>query len=74
MPILDAWARAVPLLDADGNPQTVDPAAGHSDIPILVETNAAAIEDALVPFGVRIAQVPISPHKLVELINRGKQL
>jgi carbon-monoxide dehydrogenase large subunit len=31
----------------------------------------SAIEDALTEFGVRIAQVPLSPAKLVELINRG---
>jgi carbon-monoxide dehydrogenase large subunit len=28
----------------------------------------SAVEDALTPFGVHIAQVPIMPHKLVELI------
>jgi carbon-monoxide dehydrogenase large subunit len=33
----------------------------------------SAIEDALAPFGVRIAQTPITPQKLVELIgNSGK--
>jgi len=31
----------------------------------------SAIEDALSPFGVRIAQTPIMPHKLVELIDKG---
>jgi aerobic carbon-monoxide dehydrogenase large subunit len=31
----------------------------------------SAIEDALSPFGVRIAQTPIPPHKLVELIAKG---
>jgi aerobic carbon-monoxide dehydrogenase large subunit len=31
----------------------------------------SAIEDALSPFGVRIAQAPITPHKLVELIGKG---
>ena len=30
----------------------------------------SAIEDALSPFGVRIAQTPITPHKLVELIGK----
>jgi carbon-monoxide dehydrogenase large subunit len=30
-----------------------------------------AIEDALQPFGVRISQVPLTPHKLVELIRAG---
>ena len=31
----------------------------------------SAIEDALSPFNVRIAQMPIPPPKLVELINKG---
>jgi aerobic carbon-monoxide dehydrogenase large subunit len=31
----------------------------------------SAIEDALSPFGVRIAQTPIAPYKLVELIGEG---
>ena len=31
----------------------------------------SAIEDALSPFGVRIAQMPVLPHKLLELINWG---
>jgi carbon-monoxide dehydrogenase large subunit len=30
-----------------------------------------AIEDALQPFGVRIAQTPVTPAKLVELIGKG---
>ena len=31
----------------------------------------SAIEDALEPFGVHIAQTPITPAKLVELIRAG---
>jgi carbon-monoxide dehydrogenase large subunit len=31
----------------------------------------SAIEDALLPFNVHIAQMPITPHKLVELIAQG---
>lgn len=31
----------------------------------------SAIEDALSPFNVRIAQMPITPHKIVELIAAG---
>ncbi len=31
----------------------------------------SAIEDALAPFNVRIAQMPVPPHKLVELIAKG---
>ncbi len=32
----------------------------------------SAIEDALSPFNVHIAQMPITPHELVELIARGR--
>src|SRR5215469_1713142 len=32
----------------------------------------SAIENALEPFGVHIAQVPITPHKLIELIAAGR--
>jgi carbon-monoxide dehydrogenase large subunit len=31
----------------------------------------SAIEDALQPFGVRISQMPVTPHELVALIARG---
>ncbi len=31
----------------------------------------SAIEDALSPFNVRIAQMPVAPHRLVELIAQG---
>jgi carbon-monoxide dehydrogenase large subunit len=33
----------------------------------------SAVEDALKPFGVHIAQVPIPPYKLVELIAAGRR-
>jgi carbon-monoxide dehydrogenase large subunit len=33
----------------------------------------SAIEDALSPFDVRIAQMPVMPHKLVELIAQGSK-
>src|SRR5262249_4196021 len=32
----------------------------------------SAIEDALTPFGVKIAQTPVPPHKIVELIAGAK--
>ena len=32
----------------------------------------APIEDALSPFGVRIAQAPIRPHEIVALVNRSR--
>ena len=34
----------------------------------------SAIEDALTPFGVRIAQTPIMPHELVKLIRKGSSV
>jgi hypothetical protein len=40
MPIFDAWARAVQLPDANGNLHTVDPASGHQDVPVLLDTDA----------------------------------
>ena len=40
MPIFDARARAVQLPDANGVLQTIDPAAGHSDVPILISALA----------------------------------
>jgi carbon-monoxide dehydrogenase large subunit len=33
----------------------------------------SAIEDALSPFNVHIAQIPIMPHEIVAMIDRGKQ-
>ena len=41
----------------------------------VIPTAAAiisAVEDALSPFGIRIAQMPVTPSKLVELIERAK--
>jgi carbon-monoxide dehydrogenase large subunit len=43
--------------------------AGVLPIPAAV---ASAIEDALSPFGVRIAQAPISPAEIVEYIRQAK--
>ncbi|MBI2370171.1 MAG: xanthine dehydrogenase family protein [Deltaproteobacteria bacterium] len=34
---------------------------------------AAAVEDALAPFGVRITEVPLSPERLRRLISRGER-
>ncbi len=39
LPIFVAWAKAVKLPDASGNLQVVDPAAGHSDVAILLNTD-----------------------------------
>ena len=39
LPIFVAWAKAVKLPDASGTLQVVDPAAGHSDVAILLNTD-----------------------------------
>ena len=52
------------------NPLGAKGAGEVSTIPTAA-TLISAIEDALQPFGVRIAQTPITPAKLVELIRGG---
>jgi carbon-monoxide dehydrogenase large subunit len=52
------------------NPLGAKGAGEVSTIPTAAAV-IAAIEDALQPFGVRIAQTPVTPHKLVELIANG---
>jgi aerobic carbon-monoxide dehydrogenase large subunit len=52
------------------NPLGVKGAGEVSTIPTAAAV-IAAIEDALQPFGVRIAQTPVTPQKLVELIADG---
>jgi aerobic carbon-monoxide dehydrogenase large subunit len=52
------------------NPLGAKGAGEVSTIPTAAAV-ISAIEDALQPFGVRIAQTPITPHKLVELIANG---
>src|ERR1051326_8464689 len=39
LPIFAAWAQAVQLPDANGNLQTIDPAAGNSDVALLISTD-----------------------------------
>jgi carbon-monoxide dehydrogenase large subunit len=53
------------------NPLGAKGAGEVSTIPAAAAV-ISAIEDALQPFGVRIAQTPITPQKLVELITNGK--
>ena len=45
--------------------------AGAIPVPALV---AEAIEDALAPFGVRVREMPLSPERIRELIERGQAL
>jgi aerobic carbon-monoxide dehydrogenase large subunit len=52
------------------NPLGAKGAGEVSTIPAAAAV-ISAIEDALQPFGVRIAQTPITPQKLVELITNG---
>jgi aerobic carbon-monoxide dehydrogenase large subunit len=52
------------------NPLGAKGAGEVSTIPTAAAV-ISAIEDALQPFGVRIAQTPITPQKLVELIANG---
>jgi carbon-monoxide dehydrogenase large subunit len=52
------------------NPLGAKGAGEVSTIPTAAAV-ISAIEDALAPFGVRIAQTPVTPQKLVELIGRG---
>jgi carbon-monoxide dehydrogenase large subunit len=52
------------------NPLGAKGAGEVSTIPTAAAV-IAAIEDALQPFGVHIAQTPITPQKLVELIGHG---
>ena len=54
------------------------PTLGTADIPlqssflIMPAAIVSAIEDALRPFGVRIAQTPVTPARLVELIAASR--
>jgi aerobic carbon-monoxide dehydrogenase large subunit len=50
------------------NPLGAKGAGEVSTIPTAAAV-ISAVEDALTPFGVRITQVPVTPQKLVELIN-----
>jgi carbon-monoxide dehydrogenase large subunit len=52
------------------NPLGAKGAGEVSTIPTAAAV-IAAIEDALAPFGVHIAQTPVTPDKLVEFIGRG---
>jgi CO/xanthine dehydrogenase Mo-binding subunit len=46
-----------------------DPSFDRSGVGSVIAAIAAAVENALAPFGVRIAQVPINPQRLVELLG-----
>jgi carbon-monoxide dehydrogenase large subunit len=70
-------ATEVPAIETLYNetPSPLNPlgAKGAGEVSTIPTAAAviAAIEDALAPFAVHIAQTPVTPHKLVELIGRG---
>jgi len=47
--------------------------AGETGVIAAAPAVMSAIENALEPFGVKIEQTPLPPHKLLELIARGRQ-
>ena len=47
--------------------------AGESGVIVAAPAVVSAIENALEPFGVHIAQIPVPPPKLLELIARGRR-
>jgi carbon-monoxide dehydrogenase large subunit len=53
------------------NPLGAKGAGEVSTIPTAAAV-ISAVEDALSPFGVRIAQTPVTPQKLLELIAGAK--
>ncbi len=71
-------AMEVPSIDTlyKQTPSPLNPlgAKGAGEVSTIPTAAAiiSAIEDALSPFGVRIAQTPVMPAKLVELITGGK--
>jgi carbon-monoxide dehydrogenase large subunit len=70
-------ATGVPMIETlyAETPSPLNPlgAKGAGEVGTIPAAAAviAAIEDALQPFGVHIAQTPVTPQKLVELINAG---
>jgi hypothetical protein len=63
LPIFVAWAKAVKLPDASGTLQVVDPAAGHSDVAVLVNTDPngnVTVDD----FGYQVTDMSGSHWKL----------
>ena len=72
-------APEVPAIEASYrcSPSPLNPlgvkGAGESGVIPAAPAIVSAIEDALEPFGVHIAQVPLTPHKLLELIAAGRR-
>ena len=70
-------AMEVPMIETlyKETPSPLNPlgAKGAGEVSTIPTAAAviSAVEDALAPFGVRIAQTPVTPQKLVELIGNG---
>jgi carbon-monoxide dehydrogenase large subunit len=67
VPVIETLYKETP---SPLNPLGAKGAGEVSTIPAAAAV-IAAIEDALSPFGVRIAETPVTPQKLVELIRKG---
>jgi carbon-monoxide dehydrogenase large subunit len=71
-------ATEVPMMETlyKQSPSPLNPlgAKGAGEVGTIPAAAAviSAIEDALAPFGVRIAQTPLPPQKILELIRVGK--
>jgi len=73
-------ATEVPAIDSSytSSPSPLNPlgvkGAGEAGVIPSAAAVISAIENALEPFGVRITQVPLFPHKLLELIAASRHL
>jgi carbon-monoxide dehydrogenase large subunit len=66
-PTIDCFYRSTP---SPLNPQGVK--AGEADVTPSAAAVIYAIKNALERFGARIIQVPLTPHRLGELIATGR--
>ena len=70
-------ATEVPSIDSfyTSSPSPLNPlgvkGAGEAGVIPSAAAVISAVENALEPFGVRITQVPLFPHRLLELIAAG---
>jgi carbon-monoxide dehydrogenase large subunit len=68
VPAIDSAYRCSP---SPLNPLGVKGAGEAGVIPVAAAV-ISAVENALEPFGVRIAQVPLTPYRLLELITAAR--
>jgi carbon-monoxide dehydrogenase large subunit len=75
---LMAGAGEVPAIESHylSSPSPVNPlgvkGAGEAGVIPTAATVIAAVEDALEPFGVRITEAPLLPHRLLSMIAAGR--